>query len=80
MSAGELVTWPEFERWLADHGIDPKDTAQLTWRPPHAGATADGPQAVEVTTYLRDSFGRRYVEGGTPAVTTRVVPMRRLPG
>lgn len=72
------VFWPEFEAWMLAHGIDPGQTAEISWRPPHAGAS-DRPQCVEVTTYkLRD--GRRYqIEDGMAATETRVVPMRHLP-
>jgi hypothetical protein len=71
------VFWPEFEAWMLAHGIDPQETAQLRWVPPHAGA-GDRPQTIEVTAYkTRD--GRRYLEDGEPATHTRLVPMRHLP-
>jgi hypothetical protein len=71
------VWWPEFEQWLLDHGINPEHTAQLCWRPPHAGA-GDRPQCIEVTTFkLRD--GQRYMDKGEVATETRIVPMRHLP-
>jgi hypothetical protein len=74
------VWWPEFEQWLLAHGLDPKDTAELAWRPPHAGNWG-GPQCIEATVYLRNGDGHRYRDAATkePATETRVVPMRHLP-
>jgi hypothetical protein len=78
------VWWPEFEQWMLDHGLDPKDTAEIAWRPPHAGAgdpDEDRPQSLEVLVYLRNEDGHRYFDPTTkePATEIRVVPMRHLP-
>jgi hypothetical protein len=76
------VWWPEFEQWLLAHGIDPKDTAEVAWRPPHAGAgdpDEHRPQALEVLVYKRNENGQRYMEDGEAATETRVVPMLHLP-
>jgi hypothetical protein len=75
------VWWPEFEQWLLAHGIDPKDTAEIAWRPPHAGAgdpDENRPQCLEVLIYKRRD-GQRYMENGEPATETRIVPMLHLP-
>jgi hypothetical protein len=78
------VGWPEFEQWLLAHGLDPRDIAEIVWRPPHAGAgypNENKPQCLEVLTYLRNEDGHRYRDPATgeAATETRVVPMLHLP-
>jgi hypothetical protein len=73
------VWWPEFKQWMLAHGIEARDTAQIAWRPPTAGA-GDQPQCLEVTRYKRNADGNHYLdERGEIATETRVVPMLRLP-
>jgi hypothetical protein len=74
------VWWPEFEQWMLAHGIDPRDTAEIAWRPPLAGA-GNRPQYLEVLVYLRNADGDRYRDPATgdAATETRFVPMLHLP-
>lgn len=78
------VWWPEFEQWMLAHGINPGDTAEIAWRPPHAGhgPEEDGrPQCLEVLIYRRNADGNYYRDPvtGDIATETRVVPMLHLP-
>jgi len=76
------VFWPEFEQWMLAHGLDPRDTAEIAWRPPHAGAgdpDENWPQRLEVLVYKRNEDGHRYMEDGEIAAETRIVPMLHLP-
>src|SRR5215216_6170175 len=72
------VFWPEFEQWMLAHGLDPRDTAEITWRSPHAGAYGggmeNGPQSLEVLVYKRNENGRIYKDAsGGVATETRIV-------
>lgn len=77
------VWWPEFEQWIRAHGLDPSDIAEITWRPPTAGAIAEAyrrPQSFEVLVYKHNESGRLYKDAsGEVATETRIVPMLHLP-
>jgi hypothetical protein len=75
------VFWPEFEAWLDAHGITVDECVEINiaWTAPQVHRGMTRPVCMEVTYYVLNDQGKRFLLAGEPATRTVTVPMRHLP-